>query len=92
MDFFRSPVHDSNTVARNENISFTIESRALIELLLSTIRDSSYTVAKTFFFRFENRLTSPVRNGTVPRVGMTRYAYAYTTQIAKLIRVQQLQK
>ena len=30
-----------------------------------------------------NRLISPVRNGTVTRVGVMRYAYTYTTQTAK---------
>ena len=35
-----------------------------------------------------NRLTSFVRNGTtVLGVGKTRYAYAYTTQMAKFVLV-----
>ena len=44
---------------------------------------SSYTVATIFFpMLIDNRLTSPVRNGTVLGVGMTRHVYAWTTQMA----------
>jgi len=33
----------------------------------------------------DNRLTSPVRNGTVLGIGMMRYDYVYMTQMAELI-------
>ena len=33
----------------------------------------------------DNRLTSPVRYGTVQEIGMTRYAYANKTQVAMLL-------
>ena len=35
-----------------------------------------------FSMLVDNRLTSPVRNGTVLGVGMTLYTYANTTQMA----------
>ena len=76
------------TVARNEYIFFTVEGQVLIEFMSSPIRYSNYTVANLFLMLVDNRLTSPVRNGTVLGVGMTLYTYAYTTQMANFIWVK----
>ena len=54
---------------------------------MSPIKYSSYTVATTVFSMLvDNRLKSPVRNGTVLGVIMIRNMYAYTTQMANFIR------
>ena len=58
-------MHDSSTVAKNENIFVTVEGRASIAFLSSPTRYSSYTVANRFSMLVDNRLTSPVHNGTV---------------------------
>ena len=69
-----------------QNIVFTVEGRALIEILSSPISYISYTVANQFSMLVDNRLTSPVLNGISLGVGMTRYAYAYTTQMANFVQ------
>ena len=46
--FLSSPMHDSSTATRNENILFTVEDRESIEFLSSTTSYSSYAVATTF--------------------------------------------
>ena len=46
---FLCPMHASSTVARNENIYFTIEVRSSIEFLSSSRTYCSYTAATTFF-------------------------------------------
>ena len=40
------------------------------------IRYSSYNVSNPFSMLVDKQLASPVRNGTILRVGMTQYAYA----------------
>ena len=78
----------TTVVAQPETIFlFIVEGRVSIRFLPSHIRYSSYTVATIFPMVFDYR----VKYGTVAK-SMTRYAYAYTTQMAKSVRVQKLRK
>ena len=79
-------MHVSGTVSRDKNIFFTVAGRASIKFLSSPIRYSSYTINNFFSMLVDNRLTNPAHNGTVLGAGMTRYVYAWTTQIAKSFR------
>ena len=80
--FFLFRMHASGTVARNENIFFTVEGQASIKFLSSHIRYSSYTNHNFLSMLVDNRLTSHVRNGTVLGIGMAWYVYAWATQMA----------
>ena len=77
-------MHTSNTVAKNENISFfTVEGQALVAFLSNTKRNSSYTVLNRFSKLVDNRLKSSVRNGTVvvDRLNNPVYLRLYNTNV-----------
>ena len=77
-------MHTSNTVAKNENISFfTVEGQALVAFFSNTKRNSSYTVLNRFSKLVDNRLKSSVRNGTVvvDRLNNPVYLRLYNTNV-----------
>ena len=73
-------MHASSSTARNENFFFTVDGRV-------SIRYSNYSVANRFSMLVDNRLKSPVRDGTVLGDAMTWYTYAYRVQMANFLRV-----